>query len=175
MTSPTIDPFQPIPHPYVRQLARAYRFLDRYIALREVPIQFGVGTSFNDLEDNMWAFVWNCWHVRDWIRNDPDLKRDVKKRILTEVEQAANLRIIADLANGTKHFTTSSRSTREGARQSVIQFSPRFGGGFRADHLVRMPDGRELQLLETAQKAMTEWRDILKRHGLEYFVDPTAS
>jgi hypothetical protein len=169
MTAPTVDPFEPIPLPYVQQLARAYRFLDRYKSFHGTPHHIGQGTSFNDLEDNMWAFFWNCWHVKDWIANDPSIAREVKKALLADVHVAKHLSIVADLANGTKHFTATSRTKRTGAQQSVIEFIPLPSGAFRVEHLVRLEDRSELTAGAVASKALEEWRDILQRHGLAYF------
>ena len=171
MTAPTVDPFEPIPRPYVQQLARAYRFLDRYESFHSTPHRLGEGTSFNDLEDNMWAFFWNCWHVKDWIANDSSIARELKKAIMSDVHAAKHLSVVAALANGTKHFTATSRRTGTGAQQSVIQFIPIASGAFRVEHLVRLADGNELTAGAVAAKAMEEWRDILQKHGLAYFAE----
>jgi hypothetical protein len=46
---------------YQEQLSRAKRFLDR---MEKLP------ADQTEYEDMFWAFFQNCWHVRDWIKND---------------------------------------------------------------------------------------------------------
>ena len=51
---------------YRDQLDRARRFLARVE---------GPHASDVDFQDMMWACFQNCWHIRDWVENDPLLKR----------------------------------------------------------------------------------------------------
>ena len=95
------------PEPFLRQVARAYRFLSRYTAAR-VSVKLDVsdeGAGFNDAEDYLWAFFQNCWHIKDWIRNDPRVTNEAKERVWEAVQTTRSLRLAADLANGSKHFS----------------------------------------------------------------------
>jgi hypothetical protein len=86
---------------YLDQLKRARRFRERMKTANQS------GEEFHDMA---WAFFQNCWHVKEWVRNDraqPKAKRDAVKK---EAEQSTVLTICQDLCNGTKHLMLEPRS-----------------------------------------------------------------
>lgn len=58
-----------------------------------------------DWEDNLWSFFQNCWHLKDWIKNDSTLSQSIRNQIENETKNYKNLMTIADLANRSKHLT----------------------------------------------------------------------
>ena len=100
---------------YVEQLERVRRFLVRFEAL-------GTGVEHTqhsgNYEDDVYSFFQNCYHLKDWIKNDPYCAN------WSDVEAMINgsqyLQICADLCNAQKHLSlTRSRSSQ----------SPQFDGG----------------------------------------------
>ena len=47
---------------YIAQLKRVRRYLEK--------IQNRVRKSWDDYDDDFWSFFQNCWHLKDWIRNE---------------------------------------------------------------------------------------------------------
>jgi hypothetical protein len=61
-------------------------------------------------EDDVYAFFQNCYHLKDWIKNDQNCSEwsDVEKMI----NENYDLKICADLCNALKHLTlTRPRSS----------------------------------------------------------------
>ncbi len=156
------------PHAYLQQLARAYRFLDRYKAL--VRTKSGLpGADFNELEDSLWAFFQNCWHVKDWLKNDPTVPAEVKQRILPLAEGTQALKIAADLANGSKHFKLTR--ARTGARDSAIQLINHYDGTMSTVHMIELADGSSVTALQAAEQAMEAWKGLFRENDLPFFAD----
>lgn len=59
----------------------------------------------------------NCYHLKDWIRNDPGAGQ-LKENVEAWINKSEALSICADLCNGLKHLT------RESSRSGK---NPRFG------------------------------------------------
>ena len=151
------------PHAYLQQLLRAYRFRDRYAALirsrSSVP-----DLSFNDLEDFLWASFQNVWHVKDWLYNDPSVDRAVAKAAVSDAERSRPLLIVADMANGTKHYLL--KNERVGAHDAAIQIVDNPDGSFSCHHELRLQDGSCLRAIDALDYALTTWNGIFRTHGL---------
>lgn len=93
---------------YREQYDRMRRWYDRFVALEqgrphEVP-------SDNYL-DEIYAFFMNCYHLKDWIRNDNTVAAPVQQSIEAHINSNRALRLCADICNSLKHLRlTSSRS-----------------------------------------------------------------
>ena len=61
-------------------------------------------------QDEVYAFFQNCYHLKDWLKNDP-----ATQQTATGIEQfvpaSPNLSLCGDLANGTKHLRLTSTKT----------------------------------------------------------------
>jgi len=57
-----------------------------------------------DYIDDMWSFFMHCYHLKDWIKNDPQTKSGVGHKVEDKITDSAPLRMVADLANRVKHF-----------------------------------------------------------------------
>jgi hypothetical protein len=153
---------------YLWQVARSYRFLERF----EKSMTFDFmkdANKLNDLEDNLWAFFQNCWHIRDWISNDPSVQADEKRAVLHDVSQSGILLAVGHLANASKHFVDKPTG------EAPTQTEKNANGTWTFTHYVILPDGTYLPALEAARRAMGEWQEILKRHGMSCFVDAVGA
>lgn len=125
-----------------------------------------VDESFNDVEDFMWAFFQNAWHIKDWLKNDPSLTPDQKAAISTEVHATESILLCADLANGSKHFGTDRSRDKIGARDQSIQLSINENRQLISDHMIVTGNGRRMTALELSRWILNDWRDLLVRHRL---------
>lgn len=80
---------------YGEQMKRVRRWLERI----ELPAE-----SQTEHEDFLWSFFQNCWHLKDWIKNDPTTSSGVVNGIESDINRYDSLKISADLANGSKHL-----------------------------------------------------------------------
>src|SRR5258708_1539825 len=62
------------------QLERVVRFLAR-LQNHDRPK--------HDYEDDLWAFFQNCWHLKDWIKNDPALDPSTRRTLLDRAHACA--------------------------------------------------------------------------------------
>ena len=161
------------PSAYLSQLARTYRFLDRYRA-RQTTSDLFAAEAFNDMEDFLWSFFQNCWHVNDWIRNDEKLDRRLRDKVWNEVNADRSLQIVADLANGSKHFARSPNRERVGAAESQLTINLNVDGTYAFVHEVTLNDGSVLKADQIALDAMRSWREILTKLGMYHYAEPTA-
>ncbi len=100
---------------YTEQLERVKRLLHRFERL-------GTGISHEqhsaNYDDDVYSFFQNCYHLKDWIKNDPYCASWPSVETLINTNQ--DLQLCADLCNAQKHLTlTKSRSGQ----------NPQFDGG----------------------------------------------
>jgi hypothetical protein len=80
---------------YRHQLDRARRCLD---SIEQSYEEFGDMDPV-DFQDNMWSFFQHCWHIKDWVRNDPLVLQATKDLVVADAEQSRTLTICQDLCN----------------------------------------------------------------------------
>jgi len=72
--------------------------------------------DIGDLEprhlDDFYSFFISCFHLKDWIKNDDAVRREVRDTVEQWVNESQWLRWCADIANGFKHLVIN-RSARE--------------------------------------------------------------
>jgi len=156
---------------YVVQLATAYRFLERFKAVKRFKLESE--NKINDHFDFLEATFQSCWHVKDWIRNDAKLDQAVREKIWKDVQRAEPLLIVADLANGTKHLVVDPKLEWVGAGAGSTEITRNADGTSTLTTQILLKDGRRLTDLEVIENAMKAWQDVLKRNDMLYFRDPT--
>ena len=109
---------------YLEQYERMRRSYDRF---REIKPGLTKKIS-SDYEDDIYAFFMQCYHLKDWIKNDTSVKTRTPD-IGTDVEQFVNgseaLSLCADICNSLNHLElkrSSKRRTPE-LRAKAISFS----------------------------------------------------
>jgi hypothetical protein len=117
--------------------------------------------------DDVWAFAIACFSLRDWLKNDGVITREVELHRL--FEQSIELRICRDLANGMKHLSLDRKP-------SVETFA--VGRQYKAPPFVVLtvnvaPKGRpeELRerlynLVDLADACVNRWSAFLGSKGL---------
>lgn len=101
---------------YIEQLERTKRYLKRF---SDITNGIPYTQTSRGYEDDVYAFFQNCYHLKEWIKNDPYCSKwNVEKFIKSNKD----LQICADLCNGLKHLhlTKPPRSTE----------NPKFSGGY---------------------------------------------
>ena len=117
-------------------------------------------------EDDLHHFMQDCWHLKDWIKNDPNA--GIGQRIEDLVRGYRSLRISADLANGSKHFVRSKH--QEGAYVTSSGVTVHLGQDKPIDVecIVTLDDGTKVEVQTVVRDAYADWNDILSKLGLSY-------
>ncbi|MEX2644957.1 MAG: hypothetical protein WD249_01720 [Gaiellaceae bacterium] len=121
------------------------------------------------LADEVYAFFQNCYHLKDWLLNDPasaSAAADVEKFI----SRTPSLALCADLANGSKHLTlTRSRRHAEGTPSlATTRFKGRVEpGGIMVSAQFEVSAGDQtLDAYALAVDCWEAWNAYLEAKGL---------
>ena len=136
---------------YRHQLDRARRFLIRMEEAR----------NDIDAQDMAWAFFQNCWHVKDWLSNDPFVGAAAKEIALKLAHASTALTTCQALCNGTKHL-----GSRPGASDHHVDTQITPGGSTEIDCLIADGNGPQLSGMRLAHDCIAEWEHILRSQGL---------
>jgi hypothetical protein len=125
------------------------------------------------LNDEVYAFFQNCYHLKDWLKNDSSSASKVKD-VETFVGSSTPLTICADLANGSKHLLLKrprgDASTTVGARHFNVTISDSISGGSTPTTIsIRYEVHANRQVYDAytiATDCLGEWEAYLNRQGL---------
>lgn len=118
-----------------------------------------------EFEDDLHHFMQDCWHLKDWIKNDPSAGIGAAE-IEKYVGDYRSLCIVADLANGSKHFLRHMH--KKGAYVTSIGVTVHLGQRkpIDVDCTVTLADGTNLPVQAVVHEAFTDWNELLKKVGL---------
>jgi hypothetical protein len=119
-------------------------------------------------EDVVYAFFQNCHHFKDWLKNDTSigLTRNEPEDV---VNNSADLKICADLANGTKHLTLRSPRTGPVGANMGKQFVSLHVGSQPTKIAIKYEIDLGISTcdaFQTAVKCLQEWDNFLNTKGL---------
>ena len=148
------------------QYDRTVRWFDRFTELTLGRQHVTVSDSYID---DIYAFFQNCYHLKDWIKNDPALPVSMRTQVEAYISQKRELSICADLCNSLKHLTLSNSRSGE---------NPTFGNKRYGLHLgatdppiisvryeVATATGTE-DAYELAKKCVDAWTEFLRKWSL---------
>ncbi len=144
--------------------------------------------------DNLYHFFQDCWHLKDWLRNDDDPPSEsARKQIAKDAETTETLEYCAALARGSKHLKPdrtrrkatmwrfdvtqkdSDRSTLTVAKQLADDEVPAREKHIDGDVLsttshyivASLPPRHPFgSTVGLARRAVQDWKDLLKKHGV---------
>ena len=59
--------------------------------------------------DEIYAFFQNCYHLKDWIKNDSAVAPAVQQCVEGHIDSSRPLRLCADICNSLKHLQSRRR------------------------------------------------------------------
>ena len=90
---------------HVRQWQRVERWLARFEKCQNGKLTSMPGSfSIADSEDYAHAFFQNCYHLKDWLKNDHQFTAKSNDEIEQYITDTPSLAICADICNGSKHL-----------------------------------------------------------------------
>jgi hypothetical protein len=133
-----------------------------------------------EYEDDVWGFVFNCWHLKDWIKNDNEgVAKATRTKIEAEVNSYPALMMLGELANRSKHLkvmsgvakagtTSQAQKTAAGyvhvASSDSAQDSAR--GVEAIQFLVIDKNGDKFPIKKLATDAMKNWMAIVRKYRI---------
>jgi hypothetical protein len=143
--------------------------VDRLLRIIDAPdqqAQIG-GLVFEDIL--IFAFQ-NMWHLRDWALNDPQFGALDRRALRDEIETNAYLRVCADLANGSKHFSLNNPRTTIAQSDQRGMYCDSGKGIFQVLYYLESTDPSSpfhgMEVRQFLGECRQEWRRIIDRHYL---------
>lgn len=133
--------------------------------------------NLNDYEDDLWAFFMNCWHVKDWVKNDALLPEALRKTVVAAADSRAAspmVAVCADVANGIKHLTLNRTPHAGGAKITTFVMTPAVdGSSVSLNYFIQLDDDSYITAFDVGRAALMEWKHILQANGLALLPDWT--
>ncbi len=152
---------------WIEQWNRVLRLRER---VRVATQEYTPGYSTDDRRDDLLCFFQNCYHLKDWLLNDPATGPLVMTDIERFISSSTELSIVCDLANGSKHLDLSRG--RYGPRTGDVATAVTrmdveivIGSGGRQTFYVSSK-GVEYKAHELAEEAVGKWRQYLEQKAL---------
>jgi len=149
---------------FEEQFNRVKRFFDRIQDKEQIR---------TDYEDNLWSFFQNCWHLKDWIKNDPGVPSSVSSAIEGDIKKYESLMICADLANRSKHFnlqrvrldaTMSGRHIVATINETIRSQKPSDTTSVISwDYKITLQDWFERRAMVIEEQAVADWKMLTNK------------
>ena len=147
---------------YIEQFERVKRWYGRMIKINQ-GLQHNLPSD--NYQDEVYAFFLNCYHLKDWIKNDKS-SGTLAEKVEKFVETNNELCICADICNANKHLridhTKSDQNPRFGKRKFNIELGdskPIISVKYSIDTLSGTIDAFEL-----AGKCLKAWEKYISMY-----------
>lgn len=148
---------------YLEQYERVKRWYERLRLVNEGK-EFKLPSDY--YQDEVLAFFINCYHLKDWIKNDPASK-GLRRGVEEFVSKSEALGVCGDVCNGSKHLVITkgriSSNTKIGGRNFFLALGESLPI-FRARYKIISGD-KEYDAFDLATRCMEEWRMFLDKRN----------
>jgi len=116
--------------------------------------------------DEVYAFFQNCYHLKDWIKNDDTVKLP-EKGVEDFINQSDCMRLCANICNGTKHLKLEDKRRRSDQYPDFRgqELSLSLGGGpepiIGVKFSIETKKGT-IDALELASECVRKWEEFIK-------------
>ncbi len=173
---------------YTEQRNRIMRWFNRlekqYEGVQLVDIE-KAGIYIDSCQDEVYAFFMNCYHLKDWINEDPKVPLSATSNVENFINSTECLRICADMCNRSKHseLTRYVRIDKDTELHSqaysperryeiitrdnsdVIDAISEKGMWLKFRYEIGYL-GKTIDALELAKSCIEKWGDFIAEHGL---------
>lgn len=126
--------------------------------------------------DDFYAFFVICYHLKDWLKNDPAVPPPVVERVEQLVNDKLSIRVCADIVNGVKHFvrtkkkrvrTNKNQVRRNKKRVPRVPFDPSARLSIESPgEIVIAAREKSWRADSVAGNCMAHWESFLRQEGL---------
>ena len=150
---------------YQEQYARMKRWYARFAALDQGRPHDAPSDNYID---DIYAFFMNCYHLKDWIKNDGTVPPAVQQKVEGYINANRSLTLCADICNSLKHLTLTSQRSGESPTFGRKEFGLALGGEEPAIKLKYEVDAISgpINAFELATDCMDAWNVFLSSNGL---------
>jgi hypothetical protein len=154
-------------HQYLEQFERVRRW-----HMRLQPIAEGIVEveSLDQYRDDMFAFFMNCYHLKDWIKNDPSAPH-LNKLVEAYITASTALSLCADLCNGIKHLVLDSSRSGSNPQISPKDYHRIDLGAPAAKSgatILVITDTGNYDAFDLAGSCIDEWQLFLMKNDISY-------
>ena len=114
-------------------------------------------------EDEIYAFFMNCYHLKDWIKNDP-AAASVANKVEGYINNNPELSLCTDICNGLKHFHLDRERSGESPKFGKTKAKLCLGTGpttIAVKYEIKTKSG-PIDAFDLARKCMKAWEDFIK-------------
>ena len=119
----------------------------------------------NQAYDDLMHFFEDCWHLKDYAK--VCLLPTQQKRLEEEIEKCKHLKIVADIANKSKHAELRRKRVDADITHKYIRaYDGADSSPATAKYTITLQDGSSYDAHDVAREAIAEWQTILANYKL---------
>jgi hypothetical protein len=107
-------------HEYLEQYRRMMRSYERFASIDRGRAYDPSSENYND---DVFAFFLNCYHLKDWIKNDEGAGVIAQTDVEGFISSSYPLKLCADICNSHKHLRLKSSRSHEYPRLAMTRYS----------------------------------------------------
>ena len=145
---------------YREQFERTKRWFQRF---QELATGKGHTLSSDYYQDEVYAFFLNCYHLKDWIKNDP-FSGVLSQTVEDYVTKSEALSLCADICNGLKHLTVTRPRSKKDPQFGKSLFKLGVGQEpttIAVEYTITTNSG-DIDAFKLAEECMEAWKNFLK-------------
>jgi len=125
-----------------------------------------------EAQDDYYNFFASCYHLKDWLKNDPSVPAAVGSEAETLFDSATHLRVCADLANGIKHLRATRHTRIDPDSKLAAEHAAYQPDAFQSDafqtqeHIVVVAASQSWDVREVADACIAAWDAFLRERHL---------
>lgn len=144
---------------YLEQFDRVKRWYQRFVTIDE-------GRQHNlpsdNYQDEVYAFFVNCYHLKDWIKNDESVGATAAK-VEDFIKNNKELNLCRDICHGIKHLKLTKPRSGQDPRFGQRKFNVRLGGPettISVRYTIDTSSG-PVDAFELATKCLKAWENFI--------------
>ena len=115
-------------------------------------------------QDEVYAFFQNCYHLKDWIKNDESVGTAAKNKVEEFINNSKELSICADICNSTKHLKLTTPRSDKDPQFGQRKFHLGVGGPpttISVEYTIDTSSG-PVDAFELATKCLQAWKKFIQ-------------
>ena len=146
---------------YQEQLKRTKRWYEIFQQLNQ-GLEHEKNSEF--YKDYVYSFFQNCYHLKDWLKNDKSIKID-KEELEVFVNNCKGMKICKGICNGSKHLISKNPRIGESSYFMVLEAGkkPVISVKYNIE-----ANGESQDAFSLASECMREWQYFFKKNNLIY-------
>jgi len=145
---------------YQEQFKRVKRWYKRFEEINNGLIHDKPSEFYGD---DIYAFFMNCYHLKDWIKEDPSAA-SVANKVENYINNNPELSLCADICNGLKHFHFTGYRSGENPEFGKTKAELNFGSGpttIALKYEIKTKSG-SIDAFDLATKCIKAWEVFIK-------------